>query len=455
MKAIQSVARYFPDKCGGIQVHLSELMPEMLKYGVESKMAASQDSPQENTYEHKGVEVYRYPVFPEPKSEPNYGQFPHGGFEQFASWLKQQKAEIYNQHQWTPKCGLPHLRLAKELNMATVVTLHLPMPICQRHNLMLYGQQACDGKIEQVRCSHCCGVPKSLSAAAINKLSHTPIPVSQMTRGLVRRLTSISGSGGAIAEKLLSPFVVPTFVAARQYSLQEMARFADRIVVVCEWLYEALLANGIPREKLVLCRCGIPDSFDQPALKLKQHSRSLQVGFLGRWSQDKGIHILVEAFKYLPNEIPIELTIHTVGDDEQYRKHILANIANDTRIHIAQPLAREDLPAALARFDVLAVPSQWLETGPLVVLEAHAVGTPVLGSNLGGIAELVKHNVDGLLIPPHDIRAWTDALARLAMDANLLERLRQGIRPVRTIGTEAADTAALYRSISRASLIHC
>jgi len=101
------------------------------------------------------------------------------------------------------------------------------------------------------------------------------------------------------------------------------------------------------------------------------------------------------------------------------------------------------------------VPSQWLETGPLVVLEAHAVGTPVLGSNLGGIAELVKHNVDGLLIPPHDIRAWTDALARLAMDANLLERLRQGIRPVRTIGTEAADTAALYRSISRGSLIHC
>jgi len=455
MKAIQSVARYFPDKCGGIQVHLSELMPEMLKYGVESKMAASQDSPQEDTYEYKGVEVYRYPVFPEPKPEPNYGQFPHGGFERFASWLKQQKAEIYNQHQWTPKCGLPHLRLAKELNMATVVTLHLPIPICQRHTLMLYGQQACDGKIEQVRCSQCCGVPKSLSAAAINNLSHTPIPISQMARGLVRRFTSTPGTGGVIAEKLLSPFVVPTFVAARQYGLQEMAKFADRIVVVCEWLYEALLANGIAREKLVLCRYGIPDSFQKAAPKLKQPSEPLRVGFLGRWSQDKGIHILVEALKCLPTDVSIELTIHAVGDDEQYRKQILASIANDNRIHVAQPLSREDLPSALARFDVLAVPSQWLETGPLVVLEAHAAATPVLGSNLGGIAELVRHGVDGLLIPPNDVRAWTDAITRLAVDANLLERLRQGIRPVRSITTEAADIAAIYRSISRGSLIHC
>jgi glycosyltransferase involved in cell wall biosynthesis len=455
MKAIQSVARYFPDKCGGIQVHLSELTPEMLNHGVESKIAASQDSSQEDTYEHNGVEVYRYPVFPEPKPEPNYGQFPHGSFELFASWLKEQKADIYNQHQWTPKCGLPHLRLAKELNMATVVTVHLPIPICQRHTLMLYGQEACDGKIDQVRCSHCCSVPRSLPSSVVNNLSRTPIPVSLMARGLLRRSSSMPIE--AIAEKLLSPFVVPTFVAARQHGLQEMARFADRIVAVCEWLYEALLINGIPREKLVLCRYGIPDSFQKAAPKLKQQTRPLRVGFLGRWSTDKGIHILVEALRCLPPDVPIELVIHAVGDNEPYRKQISANIANDNRIHIAQPLGREELPSALASFDVLAVPSQWLETGPLVVLEAHASGTPVLGSNLGGIAELVRHDVDGLLIPPSDIRAWTDALARLAVDANLLNKLRQGIRPVRSISTEAADTAALYRSIStgQPSLLKC
>jgi len=97
---------------------------EMLNHGVESKIAASQDSSQEDTHEHNGVEVYRYPVFPEPNPNRIMDNFPWRLWS-FASW-QGEKADIYNQHQWTPKCGLPHLRLAKELNMATVVTVHLP-----------------------------------------------------------------------------------------------------------------------------------------------------------------------------------------------------------------------------------------------------------------------------------------------------------------------------------------
>ena len=61
-------------------------------------------------------------------------------------------------------------------------------------------------------------------------------------------------------------------------------------------------------------------------------------------------------------------------------------------------------PAFLSRIDVLAVPSQWLETGPLVVLEAFAAGTPVIGSDLGGIRELVSDGRDGLLVPHDDVR---------------------------------------------------
>ncbi len=394
MKTIQAVARYFPEQCGGIQVHLSELLPGLQAQGVESKIAASVDESQEDTYNYGGVEVYRYPVFPIPKKEPNYGQFPHGGFEYFARWLKQQKADIYNQHQWTPKCGLPHLRFAKELGMATIVTVHLPHPICQRGTLMLNGQQACDGKIDQVRCSYCCGVPKSVPSSAIKSLSRTPMPVSVMAGELLRSLdyapapikaTQVHNKAGG----LLRPFSVPAYVAARQYGLVEMVKYADRIVAVCQWLYEALLANGVPKEKLVLCRYGVSDSWQKRVLPLKQQNRPLRVGFLGRWDAVKGIHILVEAVKSLPTDIPIELFIHGVPQDETYRKEIMVRVAEDTRIHIKRQLTREELPSALPNFDVLAVPSQWLETGPLVVLEAHALGIPVVGSDLGGIAELI------------------------------------------------------------------
>ncbi|MBD2183658.1 glycosyltransferase [Planktothrix sp. FACHB-1355] len=451
MKTIQAVARYFPESCGGIHIHLSEIMPVLQAMGVESKVAASGDEPKEDFYTYKGVEVYRYPVFPTPKPEPNHGASFHGGFEHFARWLKEQKADIYHQHQWTPKCGLPHLRLAKELGMGTAVSVRLPQPICQRQTLMLNGEEACDGKIDPVRCGYCCGVSQNLPASVVKSLSYLPVGVSQAAAGVMRRLEKAPGSIEKTANALLKPIAIPGFAAARLQGLQEMAKYADRIVVMSEWVGEALTINGIPREKLFLLRHGIAESFadayKQTVLQPKKPGEPLKVGFLGRWDRTKGIHIIVEAVKSLPSDVPIELIIHGVASNDEYRKQVLSRIGDDPRIRVAKQLKREELGAALSGFDVLTVPSQWLETGPVVVLEGHAYRVPVVGSKLGGIAEKVKHGVDGLLVPASDVKAWADAFAQLALNPDLLYKLRQGIQPVRTISMEAVDSLTLYQSI--------
>ena len=89
-----------------------------------------------------------------------------------------------------------------------------------------------------------------------------------------------------------------------------------------------------------------------------------------------------------------------------------------------------------------------LETGPLVVLEAFAAGVPVLGSDLGGIAELVRAGTDGVLAAPGSLAAWRDALARLAGDPAEVARLRAGVRPPRTMAAAAAEMEALYRRVA-------
>ena len=449
MKTIQAVARYFPDNCGGIQTHLSELLPVLKAQGVDAKVAASQDNSTESSYHYGGAEVYRYPVFPAPNAEPNHGASPHGGFEYFERWLRQQDAEIYHQHQWMPKCGLSHLRLAKELGMGTVVSIRLPHPICQRGTLMLNGQEACDGKIDVVRCSRCCGVSNYLPASMNQNLSRVPMPISVVAGKMANRLDrTLPQPISAISGSLLRPLSLPTFVAARIDGLQQMAKYADRIVAMSEWVYDAILKNGIPKEKLFLLRHGISESLLPQASYPKKQTDCLRVGFLGRWHPTKGIHVLVEAIKHLPDDIPIELIIHGVSEEnKQYQEQVMARIGNDPRIKVAHQLKREEVPIALAQFDVLAVPSQWLETGPMVVVEAHAHGVPVVGSNLGGVAEKVTHEVDGLLVPPTDVKAWAEAFAHLALNLGLVQQLRNGIKPVRTISLEAADSIALYNSI--------
>ncbi|MBE9037712.1 glycosyltransferase [aff. Roholtiella sp. LEGE 12411] len=448
MKAIQALARYFPDKCGGIQVNLNELIPQLRTHNIDIQIAAaSNGSQKEEIYKYNDIEVYRYPVFPIPKTEPNHGQFPHGKFEYFANWLTSQKADIYHQHHWEVYCGLPHLRLAKELGMATVLTVHYAIPICQRITLMFNGQQVCDGKIDVVRCSQCADtLSKKLPAAMVKSLSHLPKAILSRVPLPTSAYLPASVDNGNLG-RFVRPLVVPGYVAARQHSLLKMAKYADRIVTVCDWLYKALLINGIPEEKLILSRHGISYTAQEKLPHRKQQSDALKVVFLGRWDIYKGIDILVQAVKNLSAEIPIELVIHGITQDERYRQKILNLIANEPRIRVDKQLTREELPQALANYDLLAVPSQCLETGPLVVLEAQSLSVPVIGSNLGGIAELVRHGIDGWLVTANDTLAWTKALELLATDTNLLNKLRQGIKPVRTVNMQAADLATIYNNI--------
>ena len=65
----------------------------------------------------------------------------------------------------------------------------------------------------------------------------------------------------------------------------------------------------------------------------------------------------------------------------------------------------------------------------MVVLEAFAAGIPVIGWKLGGIAEIVRPGVDGLLIEPGSIVGWAEALRRVADDPELRGQLKAGVPP--------------------------
>jgi len=80
------------------------------------------------------------------------------------------------------------------------------------------------------------------------------------------------------------------------------------------------------------------------------------------------------------------------------------------------------MPELLAALDVVVVPS-WDEGFSLVTIEAMAAKRPVIASNIGGIAQIMKDNSTGLLFPPRDVRALTEKLTWMLSDAPLRERL--------------------------------
>jgi glycosyltransferase involved in cell wall biosynthesis len=439
MNVIQALAWYFPDSTGGTEVYVSGLVDELSTFGVTSTISAARTGTQSSDYVHGGVAVHRYPFAEMADLAATRGERPHQDFASFVAWLDRQPRGIYHQHSWTTSCGLPHIGAAKSLGFKTVLTVHVPANICLRGTMMELGSEPCDGRVVAERCASCWsqgrGVPRSIAQV----LSRLP--------PIISRTAYRSGA----ENRLVTALGAREWAAARRRQIGAMAKSADRIVAVCGWLADALRRNGVADAKLVLSRQGVGRDLVGQTTPRRHGTSKFRLGFLGRCDPVKGLPVLLDAMNRLPRELAIELIIYAVANTEQDRQHrdaLIAQAGHDPRITFMPPVARAQLPSVLAGFDMLAVPSQWQETGPLVVLEAQASGVPVLGSDLGGIAELVKPGIDGHLVAFSDPAAWADAIrAAVAGTLPCLGKPRAP-RSVRTMADAAKDMAALYAGLA-------
>ena len=433
-RAIQATAYFFPESTGGTEVYVGDLTRDLRQFGCVSTILVPSPDLAAQSFEWHGLSVHRYPSSSAGNPSIISGAQPPIGFDRFLALLDQAEPGIYHQHSWSGGCGPHHLRAAKERGFRTVTTVHVPGNVCLSGTMMRMGTRACDGRIDEDVCSRCWmvthkGVPQGVAG-----------PLTRVSRKAIRSgLPLLSG---------LSRLTAAFDMHRDRFAL--MDRYSDRIVAVCQWLYDALLLNGIAPEKLVLCRQGVGDA---PARVGPRPPRApgavLRVGFLGRYYSVKGLDLLIDAMRGVPAALPIELLIHGIANNSMevhYARSIRRAAAGDRRIQLLPPVPRDRIWETLAGFDVLAVPSQWLETGPLVVMEAIAAGTPVLGSDLGGISELVTPGRNGWLVPHDSVEDWAAALTRLC--GLFGPDLRPvPVRPVRTMRDVAQETSLLYASL--------
>jgi glycosyltransferase involved in cell wall biosynthesis len=211
----------------------------------------------------------------------------------------------------------------------------------------------------------------------------------------------------------------------------------DRIVVPAEWARDVLLVNNVDPAKIVLSRHGIDGTApsNDPAAPAPP---PLRLAFLGRIGPAKGADILIDAIRLLP-DAPVELDLYGIVQDANAGKSwddLIRSAQGDARIRFHRAVSPAEVIALLTRYHLLAVPSRWLETG-----------TPVLGMDRGGIAELVHDGSNGLLVGSEAPEAWRDAILRVLEHPELLERLQAGVRAPRTMDQVAAEMSALYQGL--------
>ncbi len=426
---------YYPDAVGGTEIYVEQLAASLQARGIANVIVAPGKTRQ--AYEHHNIPVHRIAVSETIYDVSDiYGGSDAPSAQQFAALLDQYMPDVVHLHAFTRVVSVRWVQAAHARGIPVVLTYHTPTVSCVRSGLMRWGQTPCDGILDADLCTRCrlhgLGLPKF----AADIVGHAPKPL---------RTFAATQRGGIWTAIRMSDLVQLRHNATRAFLAN-----VDHIIALCDWTRELLLHNQIPPEKISL----VPQGFDtEPARdeSSRPSSDTLRVVALGRLEPIKGMDLLAHAMAQLP-DVPLTLDIYGIQQSETvtpFARQLRELVARDARIRLLPPVAHRDIVPLLRQYDVIAVPSQWLETGPLVVLEAFAAGIPVLGANLGGIAEKVQDGVNGLLVPSFSVAAWRDALRALAHDRALREQLRAGVLPPRSMDAVVADLQALYARVTQ------
>jgi glycosyltransferase involved in cell wall biosynthesis len=212
---------------------------------------------------------------------------------------------------------------------------------------------------------------------------------------------------------------------------------AAKFVATCSYFNVDYLRQHFPEAKtarLEVVRYGL-DPVLFPFRRRTQRQEPPVILGVGRLVVTKGFHTLVAAMAHL-RERGIPALCRIIGDGPEYSQlqHQIAAWQLQDRVELLGRRLPEETKAAYEQADILVMPSCVRNNDrdgiPNVLLEAMALGVPVVSTYVSGIPELVRHEETGLLVAAEDPPALAAALARLLQDPALAQRLAKRAREV-------------------------
>ncbi len=210
-------------------------------------------------------------------------------------------------------------------------------------------------------------------------------------------------------------------------------RLHDRVIAISEGIGEVLLAAGLPADKLRVVRSAVdchafagPRNREILRERLGVPSESPLIGVVAQLIPRKGHQLLLEALPPLVAEFPdLRVLFFGQGPEAANLERRIAQAGLGNQVTLCG--FRDDLPELLAGLDLLVHPATREGLG-VSLLQASSAGVPIIASRAGGIPEAVREGVNGLLVPPGDVAALGQAIARLLRDPDLARRLGRGGR---------------------------
>ena len=264
--------------------------------------------------------------------------------------------------------------------------------------------------------AHLHNVYHHLSPSIISGLKHKKVPIVMTLHDLkiacpAYKMLSHDGvcerckSGNVwplLKQKCIKGSRVLSTLIAIESSVHRMLKLyeqVDRFIVPSQFYLEKFVEWGWDRDKFVY----IPNCIDVVNFEAKYTVGEAFVYF-GRLSEEKGVMTLLKAAKLA------SVTLEIVGEGEMTAQAKAYAQAHNIKVTFHGFQSGENLYAIIRRARAVVLPSEWYENAPISILEAYALGTPVIGANIGGIPEMVREGETGVLFPYGDSEALAQTL---------------------------------------------
>lgn len=221
-------------------------------------------------------------------------------------------------------------------------------------------------------------------------------------------------------------------------------RKSDYVIAISKSIKRELeIYHNVGEEKIkILCNGVNPDEFK---INNKKANKVVRLLYVGRLVPQKGVDVLLNSL-YLAkkNGFNFELIIAGSGILEDNLKKLLHSLGLDESVKFSGFITRTELPKYYTQSDIFILPSRYEPFG-MVLVEAMASGLPVIASDVGGMTEIVINGKTGLLVPPDDTKALTDAIMTLIGDKK--KRASMG-----AAGRRRVENYFNWRSIAKQTL---
>ncbi len=449
MKILQVVHNFLPQSYGGTEIYTYNLSKQLCKrHSVFIFHRTRQEDRKDYELgQHKLDKLNIFSINNTCRSYANFEEtYDNKNIEQeFTRILDRIKPDIVHiQHLLFLSVSI--IKLIKQRGIPIVFTLHDYWLICPQGQFLKNNLTTCNSPNDEdcVRCmiSQLCLRNRTLDIYYKLRNRLPPLMLKLLTKSFIfYAKNTFLPEEGAI-----------NMIRKRKEFMRKIFADVDLFIAPSKFLLDRFLEYGVFPDKIIHIRNGI--NISQFKDFERRRSDKLRFGFIGTVHPSKGLHTAIAAFNKIRDskaELNIYGQILRHSGFECYPR-LLKKFCKNKNILFKGKFDNSQVAKVFSEIDILLFLSIWQENSPLTIQEAFSSNAPIIASRIGGIPELIRDQVDGLLFEPGNSSDLYEKMKMFLDDANLIDKFKNKISPPKSIEENTQELEKVYKKTFEARL---